>query len=331
MRHSFLSYIRIISVVFVVLSHAFAPYGAWDWIKSDKSSFFSISNAIIEPFVSMMPLLTFLSGFLFFTIQNKYPSFKYLFKKKFERLIVPMVFFGIVYYLLFENMPILNLHTINTILSGYIILWYCNMLFLCFLVAYPITKYIKSNYLKLTILLVSFILIYINFPAILGLGSLHRLFFYFYSGFLFSEIVSKYEYDVTYFNKPIVFFGVLFIISYLLYEYNTLTDLNNKLIKVLFGNTLRISFISFTVLLFRRFESQLKYSSFVKFLDQNSFGCYIFHYPVIYFLYKNIFFNSSLLSHYWYFPIVSFVTATIVAYFVTYYFRKTKIGLYFLG
>jgi fucose 4-O-acetylase-like acetyltransferase len=329
MKQLYLSYIRIGAVIFVILSHAFAPYEAWNWISNDLNSFFSITNKIIGPFVSMMPLLTFVSGYLFYTIRFKYISFKYLLKKKFERLIVPMIFFGIIYYLLFEKTNSFGVASINTILSGYSILWYCNMLFLCFIVAYPITKYIKNTYLQFMILFVSFGLIYINVPFVLGLNYLTKLFFYFYFGFVFSELVSKYR--TFNLNTIILILGSLFAVAYALYEYNSISELNNRLIKVLSGNMLRISFILFIILLLRSFESQLKYSRFLQFLDVNSFGCYVFHYPIIYFLYKTQFIDLNFLKNYWFFPITVFMIATIVAYLVTYFFRKSKIGLYMLG
>lgn len=92
MRYLYLSYIKIFAVFFVVLSHAFGPNGSWNWVVNEENSFFSISNKIIEPFVSMMPILTFVSGFLYYKIRKNYASFDYLIKKKFERLIVPMIF-----------------------------------------------------------------------------------------------------------------------------------------------------------------------------------------------------------------------------------------------
>lgn len=329
MRQYYLSYIRFFSVFFVVLSHSFAPYSAWNWISNDEDSFFSISNKIIDPFVSMMPLLTFLSGYLYYTIRFKYVSFISFFLKKFERLIVPMIFFGIIYYLLFENNKSLSLHTINTILSGYSIMWFCNMLFLCFVISYPITKYIKNIYFQMMILLLSFGLIYINTPSILGLNYFTKLFFYFYFGFIFSEIVSKYS--VYNYKKLIIILCILFIINYLLFEYNILFEVNNRLIKVLSGNILRVSFILFIILLLRRYEPKLKYSKSFHFLDMNSFGCYIFHYPIIVFIYKTRFIGLNSLNQYWVFPIGAFIIATVIAYLLTYLFRKSKIGLYMLG
>jgi len=323
MRQLYLSYIRIGAVIFVVLSHAFAPYGAWNWIINDENSFFSIFNKVIDPFVSMMPLLTFISGFLFYTIRYKYISFINIFKKKFERLIIPMIFIGTIYYLLFETT--FSIHMINSILSGYSILWYCNMLFLCFVVAYPITKYIKTVYLKLLILLISFGLVSINAPAILGLNYLSKLFFYFYFGFIFSESVSKYKPLNS--NILLFFLFVIFLINYILYEYNSIYEVNSKLIKVLSGNTLRICFLLFIVLLLRKYEQNF----IVKFLDQNSFGCYVFHYPVLYFLYKTESFEINSFNHYWLFPVCVFAISTVVAYTSTYFFRKSKFGLYLLG
>jgi len=327
MRQLYLSYIRIGAVIFVVLSHAFAPYGAWNWIINDENSFFSIFNKVIDPFVSMMPLLTFISGFLFYTIRYKYISFINIFKKKFERLIIPMIFIGTIYYLLFETT--FSIHMINSILSGYSILWYCNMLFLCFVVAYPITKYIKTVYLKLLILLISFGLVSINAPAILGLNYLSKLFFYFYFGFIFSESVSKYKPLNS--NILLFFLFVIFLINYILYEYNSIYEVNSKLIKVLSGNTLRICFLLFIVLLLRKYEQNFKYTLIVKFLDQNSFGCYVFHYPVLYFLYKTESFEINSFNHYWLFPVCVFAISTVVAYTSTYFFRKSKFGLYLLG
>lgn len=328
MKYTYLSYIRILAIIFVVFYHSYCPYGQWGWIKTARSSF-EIINHFLEPFVAMMPLLTFISGFLFYSIRYKYTSFNYLLKKKFERLIIPMILIGTIYYLMFESTLSISIHTINSILSGYGVLWYCNMLFLCFVVAYPITKHIKTAYLKLLILLISFGLIYINVPAILGLNSLTHFFFYFYFGFVFSELVSKYKTLSS--KKVVVIIGVLFVVNYILYEYNSIFEMNSKLMKILSGNILRISFILFIVLLLKKYEPKLKYTSVVRFLDQNSFGCYVFHYPVLYFLYKTKLFEISSLNHYWYFPVCVFTISTVVAYAGTYLFRKSKVGVYLLG
>lgn len=329
MKQIYLSYIRIFGVFFVIISHAFAPYGSWHWIENNENSFFGLTNKIIEPFVSMMPLLTFSSGFLFETIRYKYNSFNYLLKKKLERLIVPMILIGTIYYFMFENTLGINITVINSILSGYSILWYCNMLFLCFIVAYPITKFIKNWYIKILILFFFLVLIYINVPAILGINYLAKLFFYFYLGFIFSELIPKYK--ILSFTNTYFLLFIIFVINYTLYEYYLIYNINNKLIKILSGNTLRIAFMLFVILVLKKNEQNFTYSPIVKFLDQNSFGCYIFHYPIVYFLYKTQLVALSTLFHYWFFPVCTVIIAAILAYLVTYLLRKSKVGLYLFG
>ena len=240
-----------------------------------------------------------------------------------------MLIFGMVYYCLYEINLDLNFNTINTLLSGYGILWYLNMLFWCFIVAYPISKKVKSNYFQLFILLISFALIYVKCPAVMGLDNFCRMFFYFYFGTLFSETILKHK--VWSSKILIAIVGVIFLVSYFIYEYNVFCDMNNQKIKFITGNSLRISFILFVIILIRSFEKKLNYNFIIKYLDENSFGCYIFHYPIIYFLYKS---NITMINSFhnnWLFPVISFFSAVIISYQFTYYLRRLKVGCFLLG
>ena len=135
MRDSFLSYLRTFGVLFFVFSSFLCLHGAWRRFDVPDNSVPAMTALLLNPYLAMMPLLTFSSGYLFNLMFSKYKSYAMLIENKAQRLIIPVLVFGELYSLVVNTTVNFDQNYINKLLSGYYILWYCNMLFWCFVIA----------------------------------------------------------------------------------------------------------------------------------------------------------------------------------------------------
>jgi len=335
-RITFLSFLRIFGVLFVVFWHTFCSYGPWQIINIKGFSFPNLMIDIMNPFVAMMPFLTFLSGYLFskLSLQGKYGNFLILVKNKFARLITPMLIFSFMpSFLIFIDKKDI-VFFIDNLLNGQNHLWYMSMLFWCFIVQYYLVK-ILNNYLSLIILLITFSFIYIEVPNHLGLHYFFKLFFYFHLGHIYNLFFLR---IIIFFSKKRIFFiSILFFASLFIVVYNSRhliigNDILGKLLLAVMSNYIRLSFIliSFLVIYKLDVSGRLNYSNQLKDIDNSSFGIYIFHGFLIPIFFSEPFINIAF-KHQIIYPFFVFITVSFCSYFLTYLVRITKFGRLILG
>lgn len=94
------SVLRFLAILLVVFSHStystiFSTYGGFDYALADYSPLFNFAVSITTFIYTFhMPLFIFISGTLFYNEIKKY-SFKEFVQKKFKRLVIPYLAFGV--------------------------------------------------------------------------------------------------------------------------------------------------------------------------------------------------------------------------------------------
>ena len=178
--------IRPILVVLVVFYHAFAIYsGGWDPIDGfpEIRAYWWLDKL---SYAFMLELFVFISGYVFgYQVRIKGKNYllgKKLFVNKFKRLIIPSIFFSLLYLLLFQNVNQPIGETLYDILSGVAHMWFLPMLFWCFVGVWLINKIQLPLILTLVLGVVLAILPLPTLPF--RLFSTCYYFFFFYVGYI---------------------------------------------------------------------------------------------------------------------------------------------------
>jgi len=172
---------RVTVIAFLVLFHAFCPYGGhWGILGVDVQPYWWLDNWSYSFFLQGF---VFISGYIY-GIQKGYKkdkggiSIQGELKKKFMRLMLPSLVFSTLYMALFNQWQ--GWLTPYRIINGWQHFWFLPMLFSCFVVTLFLDRLnIKSSW----ILFISFILMLIPFPGLpMRLDVVAKYFIYFYIG-----------------------------------------------------------------------------------------------------------------------------------------------------
>lgn len=185
------SYIRPIVIFLLVVSHSFTKIhkGAGDVTQDyDLVVGYLWLVRLIKGF--RIETIALVAGYVFafqsIDLKRKYEFWPFV-KKKFVRLIIPMLFFGCIYYFcfLFKPTSFSVFNFVNKLLSGCGHLWFLPMLFWCFISIWLIDHYHLSSNWLLLILAVFSIVPPLNLP--LGLSRLPHFLFFVYAGYFLWE------------------------------------------------------------------------------------------------------------------------------------------------
>ena len=185
------SYIRPIVIFLLVVSHSFTKIhkGAGDVTQDyDLAIGYLWLVRLIKGF--RIETIALVAGYVFayqsIDLGKKYEFWPFV-KKKFVRLIIPMLFFGCIYYFFFFFKPasFSIFDFVNKLLSGCGHLWFLPMLFWCFIAIWLIDHYHLSSKWLLLILAVFSIAPPLNLPF--GLNRLPHFLFFVYAGYFLWE------------------------------------------------------------------------------------------------------------------------------------------------
>lgn len=137
--------IRIILIILLVMYHALCPFtGNW------SSPYDGFQDVIAYEWIGLLTHqgqlegMTFLRGLLLgFSLYRKNNTFD-LWKsilKKSKRILLPCIFFGIIYYLLFFDLSAGWTTIVYRIMNGCGHLWFLPMIFWCFIITYILAHY----------------------------------------------------------------------------------------------------------------------------------------------------------------------------------------------
>ena len=342
--------IRPLLVVLLVFYHAFAIYGsAWDSIPGiqeiqiywwlDKLS----RACLLETFV-------FVSGYVFgYQVRTKGESkleARSLFLGKFKRLIIPCMFFSLLYILLFGNIKQPIAKTLYDLVNGYAHMWFLPMLFWCFVGVWIIEKLkVRADFVLILLFLLS-ILSFIPLP--LQMGTAMYYMFFFYIGYLIQrkDLTLDRFYRPGYVAMLLASFAIVFPLLLLLREnYESLitnggemwfdNQLIEKAIVLSLSNTARLIYASIGLALMfvivGMFETKRcsPLPNWVIMIGGLCMGVYLFQQ----FILKGLYLNTALpeiVGPIW-LPWIGFVIALAMSLLLSYLMRLTKAGRFLIG
>ena len=338
--------IRPITILLVLIYHSFAIFtGAWNptYNFENISAYYWLAKF---SYSFMLPCFVFISGYVYYHKQKhsthtiNFIQFSY---KKFNRLIVPSIFFSLLYYLIFVHKgQEFNLNSfLFDIIGGVGHLWFLPMLFWCFILANLMEKLNVKIYFKLVILgIISLISFTIKIP--LGINHAFNYLFYFYLG-LFVIQNKDYIVKITSDAKIICLNFSLFILLFFL-----LTSLNDKIVlftvesySLFFRATAIVMIKLFTMIIsvygifnlyifinFLIIKKIYKASKHIKYLNSVCFGVYIYHQFILKYLYYDTILAENINIHI--FPFLGLIVTLIFSVFLTNLTLKLRVGRYLI-
>ena len=323
--------VKLFLMISVVLYHSMAFWkGNWFTVITPEPSEL-LSN--IATWLNTFHIygFTLASGYLFHVLKcerEHYKTFSGFLKKKAQRLLVPLVFVSVVW-----AAPIYTYFvrpSTSVILEKFVFmespsqLWFLGMLFVVFMLYWPLTKYSYKNNILTGCIAIVYLLLgkvgYNLFPDVFQIWTGMRFVLYFYIGACLRKDNKKIAYKIPSF----VYLGVhilLFII------WNNLNDRGGVIFKLI---SLGISELTYAVgaigafVIFERLADMIKKpNGIVKYGCKYSMSIYLFHQQIIYVVLFLL--NGKL--HPYLLVLICFFVSTAVSFIISFimdHFRVTR-------
>ena len=302
-RNTAISIIRVMSMIIIVAYHCMC-YNAGIWARYSCNNVNENIAVVAKIFVSIaLPMFFFISGYVYSLNihEGKYKNGFAFVYKKYSRLIVPTIFFTIIYCMLFPRD-----YRFMEIISGVGHLWFLPTLFICFLLTYSLNS------------------IFLNNRRIMGGAFLMLVCILSCYSDMFVNINIQYA---------VCKYLVFFVFGVFIYPINSLMKLNKKLLILLillsfvghFINMWQESKMSSLVDIFCLCilmlsilglitQMKVKESPVLCFLDKNSLKIYLIHQPLIMLLYEYSSFEELYLTpHPYRFIPILFIVVLLVS------------------
>lgn len=324
----YISYLRIISMLLIVLFHSLCFYiGTWWYLCTDVVPLWKV---IAYPAVNIgLTTFVFISGFLYgymYFEKGKYRDVTSFLKKKFCRLLIPYFFWGV---LMILTMPAVHISWIN-MFTGIAHLWFLLMLFELFVILAIINRLniLEDNsiYVDIFTIIISFSVLYLwkflsDHHFILGIKSTLYYLPAFIIGFFYAKH-GKIIGNSFYISLFIFTFGIilLFLLSFNGYSVdNTIYRIPSIIVAISTMVLLKSSSISFGK------------SKVISNLDNNCMGIYLFNQIIVFLmlLYPEV--NYYLSCHHYIGPFIIFFVSLFIPWILSNVLRKVKGGSFLLG
>lgn len=324
----YISFLRIISMLLIVLFHSLCFYiGTWWYLCTDVVPFWKV---IAYPAVKIgLTTFVFISGFLYgymYFEKGKYRDVTFFLKKKFCRLLIPYFFWGV---LMILTMPAVHISWIN-LFTGIAHLWFLLMLFDLFFIFAIVNRLNilvdNSIYVDIFTIIISFSVLYLwrfwsDHHFVLGIESTLYYLPAFIVGFFYAKHGEKIgnSFCISLFS---LIFGI--ILSFLL-SFNSYSD-DNTLYRI----PSIIVAIS-TMILLKSSSISFDKSKVISNLDNNCMGIYLFNQIVVFLmlLYPDV--NNYLSCHHFIGPFIIFFVSLFIPWMMSNIFRKVKWLSFLLG
>ena len=319
-------YLRVIAIILIVIWHCFfCTMYVWGIVEPqyEMKPFVLIAKfAIVD---ATMPLFTFVSGYLFTALyeeQGKYRGLLSFLKTKVNRLVIPFFVFSILIIATSYKMDF------NSLIWGEgCHMWYCAMLFWCFVIDWFV-KRVNKRVLNWTLFILSAALVfaYPNFwflPFQLPLGIDNSL--YYYSYFAFGERIFMYRCKLKEFKTSLVWAGyvMMFIVSCIGLPF--ISKMCSFFQAYFFSYALWITVINLID------KDVLRNGTKIKKLCKYSFGIYVFHHWLAWDIVWFPPVSEMLRNHYILFPLLLTIIVFISSYLLSVLSFKVKLGRYLLS
>lgn len=319
--------LRFFAILSVVIGHSIIVFsGNWNYFHVLSSS---LLLKVIKSFIDFyqMPVFIFISGYLLsytgkISHMNGWEDEKQFLITKAKRLLLPFVMVAFCWIMPIRtliNFENINQYSIiNRFFNNFILnklsgnLWYLPTLFLIFVIFIVLIDKCDLEKWGGIILVVS---IFSGlFPSAFYLSKVAYYFLFFWIGYYFEKNQGKILSNMT---------KMRIIMCYIIVIFFALFNIHNIIINILCG-ILSIFMFFYTAERLSRLAS----TKFVKLVDKNSYGIYLFHstliYPILYCVNgKDI--NPYLLS------IFLFIICLSVSLIVTMVLRKLKATAFIIG
>ena len=324
-------YLRVIAVTLIVTWHCFfCPILVWGCItpSPDLPLLHIVKGLLISD--AAMPLFTFISGYLFSALfsKGKYWNAKDFILKKANRLLVPFFVLGALVIITTYKTPVNGFK--GMIYGEGSHLWFCAMLFWCFVMDWFFKRFKKIKYLSLLLIFYSCYLIY-NYPNFwyipfeLPLGVDNAIYYYSYFAMGGAVFLLRDSILNTFKNREwlvLILYFVLYLIEKL--HIDVFSDISCFLRRFVYCFVLWLYVVKLIKL------GSLKENDKVHQFCRNSFGIYVFHHWIAWIIVWTPYFTNLLREHYLLFPIVLWCIVFLLSYYVTELLLKTKLGRYLL-
>ncbi|MCD8290221.1 MAG: acyltransferase [Prevotella sp.] len=333
--------LRLLLIFFLIFYHSFVIYtGGWEL------PFEGFPNNI--PLYYWMGYLShgfrletmvFISGILFGYVITKYPerlSFNGCVIKKAKRILLPSIFFSILYYLMFYDMKAPWYVIAYKILNGCGHLWFLPMIFWCFICCYLIVKITPPHWdlKKLLMLTVVLNLIAVNHIPF-RVGSMMIYFVYFYLGYAVKRggLNIRIKKTSTVIGMITLYIAFTIICNYIKYiPHDDLwqkiaISLSTRLLH-LFG-ALSMVIALYSIANFESLKTKLKKYAPLITLSGYCYGVYIYQQFILKYLYYNtqLPFKVSAVALPWIGLVITLFLSLLLCHFTL----KTKFGRYLIG
>lgn len=338
-----ISIIRPILIVLLVAYHSFIIYGGgWE----QPVGFIEIpiyKNIVWWTYSFMLESFTFISGYVWlYTCHTKGTgSLLSLIQKKAKRLLVPMLVFGLLYFICFMDYKSYT-GTIYEVLNGAGHMWYLAMLFWCFVEAWILMHIKLDEHIKL--LCIALLAIFCSeFPLPFRIGtSFYYLFFFYLPVLLVAKREEIYLWVKAHTFSTLSMAWIAFAASFILIRYEahfphlvenlTLVEKEavlslNKAMQMLYSILGVIAFYLTAVAISGTAEPTSRNSTLVM-IGNYCFGVYIFQQ----FFLKWLYFDTPVprIVGPYLLPWVGFVFALALSFASIYLIRLTKVGRAYL-
>lgn len=343
-------FIRPVAILFILIGHCFCIYsGAWDVPKGLViPEFVTRLYSGVSPFFiyTSLPLFVLVSGYITaFQEANckvKIHAKKFIWKK-FKRLIIPCIFFSVLYLLLLQFNEFKSKSFISVILyviNGAGHLWFLSMLFCVSVIGYFIMPYVKRYYIWFIVGFILLFSVYSLYDLPLGVAQTpFYLPFYILGFYLFNyreRLIAWVRAQKLFLVKIILIlvclFGLFAVLKSGLLRFLPDCDVTIALwIRWLIGYCGAVC-----LFLFGLRVSSYRESFIVKSIDsisKYSFPIYIYHQFILLIVFEYSIFRFYMdwaNLHPYIFPLLTFVLVLLFSLLLSYLTYLTKIGRRFL-
>ena len=334
--------IRILLIILLVTYHAFIIFrGGWEEpIGFKPVSVYWWMSSIAYSF--LLEMFVFISGYLWGYQENTKGGSKTgkIIANKAKRLLIPSIFFSLIYYFIFYDFKENPINISYSILKGSGHMWFLPMLFWCFVLWCFIHKYLKGR-IVIPLLSLFSLFSFIPLPFRLNNAMYYMLFFYVgYVTWKYRKYVLEKFKNVRLVIGSILLFFVVFIFCTFLKEstkeiLKTTSILLNKVLYhmilkflTIIYSTLGILMVFVTVNFFIKYK-KISFSKNIIILSSYCFGVYIFQQ----FILKLLYYKTSLpeIVGPYLLPWIGFFTTLFFSIILSFLTLKTKLGKALIG
>ena len=338
--------IRLSIIFLLVIYHSLCIFtGAWESPYSPPIQILIYDWFGKSIHLFQLETMVFISGLLFgYNAMSKVDSLSFhaCVVKKAKRILLPGLFFGVIYYAMFYDLSAPWYTIIYKLLNGCGHLWFLPMIFWCFVFTYiisiPLRKISRKKLYKL-ILLIALVFNLMKPISMLpfGTGRLGGFFLYFFIGFAMKQEKISFPKSSI---KNILMASMLFVLSFLLFmeiqanmqdcdafAYEKVRNLVRNICHTI--NALSAIYLIYILANRKELLGYLYNKHILITISGYCYGVYIYHQFILLLLYRHTQLPFAV-NAYWLPWIASVITITL-SLLLCYFSLKTRLGRFLIG